>query len=119
VKKLIYLASPYSHPDPAVREARWRVACRAAAQMMRRGELVFSPIAHSHSMCEVGLPGDWAFWREFDQRMIAVCDELRVLMLDGWRESAGVSAEVDIANGLGLIVTFVEPLLNVGGRPPC
>jgi len=28
---MIYLASPYSSPDPAVREARFRAACKATA----------------------------------------------------------------------------------------
>lgn len=28
---MIYLASPYSHPDPEVRAARFAAACRGAA----------------------------------------------------------------------------------------
>ncbi len=35
---MIYLASPYSHPDVAVREARFHAACRAAAEFMRDGD---------------------------------------------------------------------------------
>ena len=36
-KPVIYLASPYSHPDPAVRQARWLAACEAAAWIMGQG----------------------------------------------------------------------------------
>jgi hypothetical protein len=44
---MIYLASPYSHPDRAVREERFRGACRATAALLRSGHAVFSPIAHA------------------------------------------------------------------------
>jgi hypothetical protein len=59
---MIYLCSPYTHPDPAVREARYEAACRTAAHLMRSGKIVFSPIAHSHGIAQYGLPKDWSFW---------------------------------------------------------
>jgi hypothetical protein len=105
---MIYLASPYSHPDAAVRDARFKEACRAAAAMMRRGELVFSPIAHGHPLTEFGLPGDWGYWERHSHAMLLTCSELRVLTLEGWKDSRGVSAEIDIANDMGIRVTFVE-----------
>ena len=69
---MIYLASPYSHPDPKVREARWREACRTAAFLMKGGQFVFSPIAHRHPIAEFGLPGGWEFWERFDREMLPV-----------------------------------------------
>lgn len=45
---MIYLASPYSHPDPAVEELRFEAACEAACKLMQQGHHVFSPIAHTH-----------------------------------------------------------------------
>ena len=59
---MIYLASPYSHPDATVREARFQAACRATASLIRAGHEVFSPIAHSHPLAAFGLPTDWSFW---------------------------------------------------------
>ena len=53
---MIYLASPYTHCDHAVRLERYRAVCRAAAGLIRRGRVVFSPIAHSHAITEHGLP---------------------------------------------------------------
>jgi len=55
---LIYLASPFSHPDPAVREQRFEAACRAAADLIRQGKSIFSPIAHSYGICRYGVPLD-------------------------------------------------------------
>jgi len=107
--RLIYLASPYSHPDRQIQERRFQAVCQQAAEMMRRGELVFSPIAHTHPIAAYDLPGDWAFWRRYDRAMLERCDELVVLQLYGWEESIGVQAEIAIAKELNLPVRFIRP----------
>ena len=104
---MIYVASPYSSPDPTVRQQRFEAACRAAAELMRQGKTVFSPIAHSHALCAYGLPLDWRFWEQHDRHYLEACDEVVVLMLDGWRQSVGVQAEIAIARELGKPVTFL------------
>jgi len=105
---MIYLASPYSHFDATVRQARFEAACRAAAALIRRGHVVFSPIAHSHSIAQHGLPQDWGFWAQQDRRILTACDELWVLMLDGWEHSRGIQAEIALALALGLPIRFVR-----------
>ena len=104
---MIYLASPYTHPDPAVVERRFEAVCQAAAALIRQGKTVFSPIAHSHSICRYGLPGDWQFWQQHDREHLSACDEVVVLMLEGWQESHGVQAEIALARSLGKSVSFV------------
>lgn len=106
---MIYLASPYSHPDPEVRELRYREVCRCAARLMRAGQHVFSPIAHSHGIAQHGVPGDWAYWESLDRRFLEMCDEVGVLMLDGCHESKGVQAEIRIARELGRPITHLHP----------
>lgn len=107
---MIYLASPYSDADPAVEQARFDAVCRAAAVLMRRGLLIFSPIAHSHPIARFGLPTDWSFWQRYDSAMLTKCDELWVLTLPGWDRSVGVQAEVRLANELGKPVWLVDPV---------
>ena len=107
--RLIYLASPYSHPDKQIQEQRFQAACQQAALMMQAGDLVFSPIAHTHPIAAYGLPGDWSFWQAYDRAMIERCDELAVLQLDGWEESIGVQAEIAIAKELNLPACFIRP----------
>ncbi len=111
---MIYLASPYTHPDPVVREARFRAVCRQTAAMLRSGIQVFSPIAYTHALVEHGLPVEWAFWEEFDRAFLKRSWEVWVLKLDGWQESVGVQAEIRLARKLGKPVVFVE----VGERTP-
>lgn len=104
---MIYLASPYSHSDATVREQRFQDVCRCAAALMAQGKMVFSPIAHTHPIAQYGLPLGWDFWERYDREHIAACDELVVLMLEGWRESKGVQAEVRIAREMEKPVTYL------------
>jgi hypothetical protein len=106
---VIYLASPYSHPDPLFREARFQAACHATAQLIRAGHSVFSPIVHGHPLARFGLPTDWAFWQRFDEEHVKRCDALLVLQIEGWRESEGVQAEIALATSLGMQVGHLEP----------
>ena len=103
---MIYLASPYMHSNPAVRQQRFEVACRAAAELIRQGKTVFSPIAHSHSICQLGLPLDWAFWERHDMAFLEMCDEVVVLKVDGWQESVGVRAEIEAARRMEKPISF-------------
>ncbi len=106
---MIYLAAPYSHPDPAVREERYRQTCWHAVRLMREGRLVYSPIVHSHPLAQLGLPGDWPFWAEHNREMLNASSRLVVLALDGWQESQGVAAEVEIARELDLPIQIEAP----------
>ncbi|MDR0327893.1 MAG: DUF1937 family protein, partial [Planctomycetaceae bacterium] len=49
---LLYLCCPYSHPNPTVREDRFRTACRASAILMKSDIVVFSPLSHSVPIAE-------------------------------------------------------------------
>ena len=113
---MIYLASPYSHPDSQIRRQRFRDACIATARLIRAGHIVFSPIVHGHPIAEYGLPTDWRFWEPFDRAYLQRCDEVVVLMLDGWQESEGVQAEIRIAGELGKPVRYLQPEAAVS---PC
>ncbi len=94
---IIYLACPYSHDDPAVRENRFQAVSKLAAALCRAGILVFSPISHSHPLAQYGgLPGDWGYWEKVDKAFMAVCDIMVIYMLDGWDTSRGVTKETKL-----------------------
>lgn len=106
--ELIYLASPYTHEDPAVQQARFETACRAAAHLMNKGHAVFSPIAHTHPIaCAGDLPKGWDFWERYDRTILAGCHSMMVLQLDGWQQSRGVQAEIAIMRELGKPVEYM------------
>jgi hypothetical protein len=116
-KKLIYLASPYSDPCPAVREDRFLHICSVAAKLMRAGYFVLSPIAHCHAIDAWDVTsGGWGYWAEYDKRLMQSCDEVWVCCMQGWRDSIGVRAEIQIAGELCLPVRYIsghgEPLTH-------
>lgn len=117
----IYLASPYSHPDPAVRDMRYmRVRDIAARLILERDQPVYSPIAHCHDMCAAAkAPFTYEAWREQDEAMIRPAEEVWVAMLPGWRESAGIKAEVAYWRSLGWREMYLDPdTLEVFNSPP-
>lgn len=105
--KLTYLACPYTHEDPVVREMRFTAANHAAGWLMKRGHIVFSPISHTHPIAvQHELPGGWEYWEAFDRAYLEVSQKLVVLCIDGWFDSVGVTAEIKIAEELGIGVFY-------------
>jgi len=105
-----YLAVPYSDKDENVMQHRFNVVTKVAAELMKQGKEVFSPITHSHPIAlhlDAGAAVDWQAWEKFDTKMLKCCDELYVLMLAGWRDSVGVEAEMQLAKDLGMKITFI------------
>ena len=111
---LCYLATPYSHPDAEIREVRFRLACAVTGELLAQGFRVISPIVHGHSVAQVSnLPGDWEFWSGHCRALLTRCDRLLVLRVNGWRESVGVRAEIELAEGLRMPVHYLPyPLVE-------
>lgn len=105
----IYLGSPYSHHDPAMRHQRYRQVGRAAAHLIREGLIVYSPIVHCHLIArEFGLPKEFEFWERFDYAMLEPAGLLMVLKLPGWEESRGLTAEMAFARKKEIPLKFMD-----------
>lgn len=105
--ELIYLAIPYSHPSKDVREYRVHLVSDIAGRLMNMGMVVFSPISHGHVIAEVhNLPTNWEYWEKSCRTFVSKCDRLVVVMVDGWLESRGVRAEIEIAKELGIPIQY-------------
>lgn len=110
--KKIYLASPYSHPDPQVMENRFITICIVAGVLMSKGYTVFSPIAHSHPIAQhLCNPLNHGFWLEQDLQFLQNwADEMWVCMMDGWDASKGIQIEAQeaISNNINIKYFRVE-----------
>jgi len=92
---MIYLASPYSHPDPIVRRLRYEQTRRFTHEAIQLGAVLFSPIVYCHHFStEHGAPTDAASWQAFNEWMMSRSEACWVLTLPGWAESVGVTAEI-------------------------
>ena len=113
---MIYLAVPYTHDDPQIRLDRFNAANAMAARLMCLGQNIFSPISHSHPIVESMICRNnmndklytWQYWKQYDFEMMRMCDGMYVLMLDGWKESVGVKAEIEYAKELELRVEYLD-----------
>ena len=105
-----YLASPYTDISPAVMEDRYHAVCKVAAVLFAHGHNVVSPIAHSHALVAHGAPTAWPDWSRLDYDLLRHSEALWVLMLPGWRESVGVTAEIAMAVALHIPIKYVYPL---------
>jgi len=113
---VLYLASPYTHPDPLEMEYKFKQVSQAVASLMNRGEIIFSPIAYCHPLAVAHeMPRDWEFWQRYCLAMLAKADEMWVLELDGWHKSTGVAAEIVYAINNNIPVCFLS-LEEVGLR---
>ncbi len=107
---MIYLASPYSHDDPDVREYRYHEVSKQTALLMKARHLVFCPIAFSHPLATTyGVPNTHAQWVPHNKAMIDICDEVWVLMIDGVEDSVGIKVEIEYARKIGRPVYTIMP----------
>ena len=120
-RKMVYVAGPYTNPADQ-RQYRFEALTRAAVEEMRAGNLVYSPITHSH-LLDVVLAQDTAegtlgsdFWVAMDEHFMSICDECVVVMLPGWRESRGVAFEINHFTAAGKPVRYTEPSPFVLGQ---
>jgi hypothetical protein len=79
--ELVYLASPYTHPEARVRD---NIGLKLDREV------------------------DHSFWMVQDIAILRKCDRLMVLTLDGWDTSKGVTEEIQLAHRLHMPVTYVK-----------
>lgn len=94
--KRVYIAAPYSHPDPA---QNVRNAVRAADEIIWRTDwLPFVP--HLAHLWHLITPRTYEFWLRMNQDWLRACHAL--VRLGG--ASAGADADADCAVELGIPV---------------
>lgn len=96
--KLVYLASPYSHPDPAIEDTRYAQVSDYVARHLVSNYFIYSPIAYWHPIARsFGLAGDAGTFKAINDLTMSKADEIWVYMIDGWNKSSGVKMEITYA----------------------
>ena len=110
-REYIYLASPYTHPNPIVRWLRCRKISQVAGHLIDQGVVLFAPISQSATIAKYSCnkKTDWEYWKEVDYTFLSKAAAIWVVMMDGWKESVGVSAEVRYAKRYKIPVFYVDP----------
>lgn len=106
---MMYLASPYSDPDPVIRKTRFLIAAERTAEKLTAGLIVYSPIVHCHFLVEnFNLPPDFDFWKKYNFGILRRASSVCVLQIKGWEESKGVRAEMQLAADLDIPLVFEQ-----------
>jgi hypothetical protein len=114
---MIYLASPYTHPDPLEMEYRYECILETTAHFLTQGHPVYSPIVHCHPLAKAkDLPRNYDFWFQYNIHMLELADEVWVIQLDGWQKSQGVNSEIAHAIGAGKPVLYFEYDGGISGQ---
>lgn len=109
---LYYLASPFSHRTAEKERERFIEAATLAGYLMKDGLFIFAPIPHSYPIEEYGIgfgKMTGLFWLNQDFKILDKCDALLVATMPGWKESFGVTAEIQYAQRNNKPVYYVNP----------
>lgn len=106
----VYLAGPYTDPDPVGRIRRFRRLTYVAARLTQAGHVVFSPITHFHLMTRrVVLSDEPEFWNLLNKAFLKWADTLVVdRFFDAWSASRGVAFETATASAMKIPIYYVE-----------
>jgi hypothetical protein len=104
-----YLASPYSHKDPLVREERYLQNVRAYRYLFETEQVVlYSPIIHFHELAKlIELPKGWEYWRVVNEVMLRSSGGLIILQLPGWEDSIGLMCERELAQKMDKPIRYL------------
>jgi hypothetical protein len=106
-----YIATPYTKYRDG-HEAAFIAACQVTAALIRVGQPVFSPIAHSHV---IAIHGDLSLtdhdvWLTADRPLMDAAGGILVVMLDGWEDSIGVKHEIEVFKQAGKPIEYLMPM---------
>ena len=106
--KLIYLASPYNHPDKAIMDSNFDIVTAKAAELVAQGYVVFSPITYGHTLVQYRqMTTNQEFWMGFCLTFLEKSEELYVYMMPGWDKSKGVAEEIEFAKNNNIKITYI------------
>lgn len=112
INDLIYLASPYTHPSVVLRQSRAMRIAQVAAQLVKKGLFVYSPVLHGHEIDKWGDDIPYQYWIDLGLKMLNRCDSLYVVLLPGWKDSKGIQKEVDFAIQMQKPVYYYAPVTD-------
>ena len=93
---ILYIACPYTDPDPNTQLKRVALATKVSGMYIARGHIVYSPLTHTHLINETIAQKDQPshdFWMKFNFPFMEICHELVIIKADGWDKSIGVEYE--------------------------
>jgi hypothetical protein len=114
MSKIIYIASPYNHPDSEIIEKNYLDVAELSAELCSQNVVALSPIVYGHTLLKIkDMPVDWMFWSNFCLSLLIKSDELWVFKIPGWDKSRGVTEEIQFAVDNNIPVKYIEYITKI------
>jgi hypothetical protein len=105
----IFVAGPFNGVSEEEKQGRVNSIKLYCVKLFSEGDTPISALLMGLTFADIGgLPTNTEMWMEYCEKMLNGCDELHVLMLDGWEKSTGVAAEIEIAKRLGIEIKYIN-----------
>jgi len=121
-KGLWYFAHPYTVRDnernviSEGQEANFRLCCQRSAELIKRGYLIYSPIAATHpihiSDPEFIRKQEYGLWIKLDNTLLANANFRGIILAPDWEKSEGCKDERNHFLSKGLEIKFYNKILQ-------
>lgn len=106
---LIYLAAPYSHSDQAIVQERMKLFAKVDIQLVNDGFFTVSPLYKTLLLQQQpDLDVSWDHWQDYCKELLSKCNMLLVICMDGWQQSIGVQAEIELAKHMEIDIQYID-----------
>lgn len=107
-----YISNPYNGSDEQ-REQRAQIAARVCGLLLKKGVHAWSPIVHNHALMKTfnqfTLEERRTKILDFDFSLLKSAKGMIVLKIDGWEQSYGVQAEIELCHQLSIPIKYLDP----------
>ena len=108
MRKKIFIAVPYSGTEEE-KQIRMSKLLNYAIDIFNSGNAYISPLILGLALAEHGkLKTDTETWKTFSEVLLKGCDEMHVLMLDGYEKSTGIKYELAEADKFGIKIVYIS-----------
>lgn len=121
---LYYFAHPYSVKDVngknihSAEEANFNLCCMRALELLKRGYMIYSPIAHTHPIhirdSDFLRINEYNLWMELDDLVIEKCKFKGLILAPGWELSLGCKHEYEKFKKKKLEILLYENIVRGG-----
>lgn len=106
--KKVVVVAPFNTPDVELKKKRVHTIAVYCGELFKQGIVPVSALLLGLAIAEHNdLPTDSATWIKFSKGHVRSCDEMHVLMLEGYLDSIGVQTEIAEAMELGIKIKYI------------
>jgi len=107
--KRVFISLPFGNPDQGKVLMRFRNAELYFMKLLKEGICPVSPVVTGFPLCQkYGVSAQFEHWDEYCMEELKTCDEVHILMLDGWEHSEGLKKELELAQSRDIPVFYMS-----------